>query len=196
VTDEVLMLRFQRGDVNAFDELVQRHQTALFNFALRHVGNAEAAEDILQETLLRVVQRAADFKHEARFSTWVYTIARNLSVDHLRKMTLRQHSSFESPDLEHAPSTRDTAVNASPEGSVERAALAHELRDRITEAIERLHEEQREVFLLRELANLPFKEIAKITDKSENTVKSRMRYALERLQEALQAYEEDARALT
>jgi RNA polymerase sigma-70 factor (ECF subfamily) len=78
---------------------------------------------------------------------------------------------------------------------VEREATADELRVRITTAVETLPDDQREVFLMREASNLPFKEIAEITGVSENTVKSRMRYALERLQAALSDYEEYARAL-
>ena len=83
------MLRYQRGDRSAFAELVRRHKTPLYNFVLRLLRSPSAAEDVTQETFLRVVQRAAEFKHEARFSTWLYTIGRNLSIDHARKMKHR-----------------------------------------------------------------------------------------------------------
>ena len=89
----------------------------------------------------------------------------------------------------------DNVADAHPRASVERTAAAGEVRGRILAAVEKLPEEQREVFLLREVANLPFKEIADITGVGENTVKSRMRYALDRLQEALSDFEEYARAL-
>lgn len=195
VADEVLMLRFQRGDLSAFSMLVQRHKTPLFNFILRHVRTQPAAEDLLQDAFLKVVQNAADFKHEARFTTWFYTIARNLCIDHFRKMALRNHDSLDQPRAAERNTLGEITHNQSVDGNVERAALSHELREQIILAVENLPEDQREVFLLREVANLPFKEIALITDTPENTVKSRMRYALERLQSALQAYEEDARAL-
>ena len=78
---------------------------------------------------------------------------------------------------------------------MEREATGTELKERIAKAVEALPDEQREVFLMREVANLPFKEIAEVTGVPENTVKSRMRYALERLQQALSEYEEYARAL-
>ena len=84
---------------------------------------------------------------------------------------------------------------ADTKASVEREATGNELRVKIAAAVEELPDEQREVFLMREVANLPFKEIAEITNVPENTVKSRMRYALERLQAALSDYEEYARAL-
>lgn len=196
VTDETLMIRFQQGDRTAFAALVRRHKVPLFNFALRQIRLKPTAEDIVQEAFVRVVQNAADFKHEARFTTWLYTIARNLCIDHMRKQVLRKHPSL---DAAHSSSedggptlgehTADTRAN------VEREATSDELRTRITSAVETLPDDQREVFLMREVSNLPFKEIAEITGVSENTVKSRMRYALERLQAALSEYEEYARAL-
>ena len=189
------MLRFQRGDVGAFSELVQRHKLPLYNFLLRQLRSRSNAQDGLQEVFLRVVQSAAEFKHEARFTTWVYTIARNLCIDHLRKMSIRNHESLDRPVREDGPSLGELTQDTHVDGSVERSARSNELRMRIAEAIEALPEEQREVFLLREAANLPFKEIAEITGTPENTVKSRMRYALERLQEALAEYEDVARSL-
>ena len=195
-TDEALMVRYQRGDRSAFTSLVRRHQSPLYNFALRQLRVASVAEDVVQEAFVRVVQNAAEFKHEARFTTWVYTITRNLCIDQLRKRALRKHPSLdearagedgEGPTL--AEQTADVRV------SVEREATGSELRDRIAKAVDLLPDDQREVFLMREISNLPFKEIAEITGVPENTVKSRMRYALERLQAALSEYEEYARAL-
>ena len=196
VSDEALMIRHQRGDRTAFATLVRRHQTPIFNFALRQLRIRSTAEDVVQETFVRVVQNAAEFKHEARFVTWLYTIARNLCIDHLRKGALRKH-----PSLDEARSGADGdgptlgEQTADTKASVEREATGNELRVKIAAAVEELPDEQREVFLMREVANLPFKEIAEITNVPENTVKSRMRYALERLQAALSDYEEYARAL-
>jgi RNA polymerase sigma-70 factor (ECF subfamily) len=180
------MLRFQRGDIGAFAQLVQRHKTPLYNFVLRYVHSSSVAEDLLQDVLLKVVQSSSEFKHEARFSTWVYTIARNLCIDHFRKMSVRHHDSLD--DAPEGARCRDPGLG----GDVERGAQSRELRNHIVAAVEALPDDQREVFLLREIANLPFKEIAVITDTPENTVKSRMRYALERLQSALRSHEEDA----
>jgi len=196
VTDEALMIRFQQGDRTAFAALVKRHKTPLFNFALRQIRVRTTAEDVVQETFVRVVQNVADFKHEARFTTWLYTIARNLCIDHLRKGALRKH-----PSLDATHSSQDDGgptlgeQTADARANVERDATAGELRVRIASAVETLPDDQREVFLMREVANLAFKEIAQITGVPENTVKSRMRYALERLQSALSEYEEYARAL-
>ncbi len=195
------MVRFQRGDRAAFVALVRRHQKPLYNFAFRQLGAQTAAEDVVQDAFVRVVQNAADFKHEARFTTWLYTITRNLCIDQMRKRALRRHASLDDargaggaggqegdgPTL--GEQTADTRA------SVERQATGSELKDRISRAVDALPDDQREVFLMREMSNLPFKEIAEITGVPENTVKSRMRYALERLQQALSEYEEYARAL-
>jgi RNA polymerase sigma-70 factor, ECF subfamily len=193
--DEALMLRYQQGDRAAFALLVRRHQSSLFNFALRQVRVPQVAEDVVQESFVRVVQNAADFKHEARFTTWVYTITRNLCIDHLRKRALRKHPSLDESRGDDGEGPTLGEQTADPRASVEREATGTELKERIARAVDKLPDEQREVFLMREIANLPFKEIAEITGVPENTVKSRMRYALERLQEALSEYEDYARAL-
>ena len=197
VTDEVLMMRFQAGDRAAFASLVRRHKTPIYNFTLRLVRSTSAAEDLTQDVFVKVVQSAVDFKHESRFTTWAYTIARNLCIDHLRKMSFRQHPSLDQAqgDSPDGPTLLDRTADGHHRASVERTVIDREMGQRITRSVEALPEEQREVFLLREVANLPFKDIATITGVPENTVKSRMRYALERLQENLSEYEDYARAL-
>ena len=197
VTDEVLMMRFQAGDKAAFAALVKKHKTAIYNFILRLVRSTSAAEDLTQDVFVKVVQSAVDFKHESRFSTWAYAIARNICIDHLRKMSFRQHSSLDQAQGEggEGPTLLDRTADAHPSAAVERSVIGVELGRRIARCVEQLPQEQREVFLLREIANLPFKDIAVVTGVPENTVKSRMRYALERLQENLSEYEDYARAL-
>jgi RNA polymerase sigma-70 factor (ECF subfamily) len=197
LADEALMMRFQGGDRDAFATLVRRHKTAVYNFVLRQVRLPAAAEDLVQDVFVKVVQSAADFKHEARFSTWTYAIARNVCIDHLRKMSLRRHPSLDqrAPADEDGPTLGERVPDSRPGASVERRAMGAEVGQLIARAVEALPPDQREVFLLREIANVPFKEIAEIVGVPENTVKSRMRYALERLQQALSEYEEYARAL-
>lgn len=195
LSDEDLMVRYQRGERPAFVVLVRRHQQVLYNFALRQLRAPAAAEDVVQEAFVRVVQNAAEFKHESRFLTWAFTIVRNLCIDQARKNALRKH-----PSLDEARGAAGEGPTlgeqlADPKASTERTATDAELRVRIQSAVDTLPDDQREVFLLREISSLPFKEIAEITGVPENTVKSRMRYALERLQQALEEYEEYARAL-
>ena len=193
------MIRFQRGDRAAFAALVRRHQTALYNFALRHLRVPQAAEDVVQDAFVRVVQNAAEFKHEARFTTWLYTIARNLCIDQLRKRALREAPVARPGGAARAAEEGDgptlgeqTADSGERRARGDRHASSRSGSPRRSRT---LPDEQREVFLMREVANLPFKEIADITGVPENTVKSRMRYALERLQQTLSEYEEYARAL-
>src|SRR6187402_373783 len=196
-SDEVLMVRYQRGDREAFALLVNRHSKQIYNFVLRQLRTPALCEDVTQEVFMRLVQNAAEFKHEARFSTWLYTIARNLCIDQLRKLSHRRHLSLDQregnqPD---AQLLGETISDPSPLSSAEHNALSSEVRSSIVRAVDSLPDEQREVFLLREVASLPFRDIAEITGVGENTVKSRMRYALDRLKDALSDFEEYARAL-
>ncbi|WP_437574461.1 RNA polymerase sigma factor [Sorangium sp. So ce887] len=197
VTDEALMMRFQGGDRAAFAGLVRRHKTPIYNFILRQVRGPAIAEDLVQDVFVKIVQSASDFKHEARFTTWTYAIARNVCIDHLRKMSLRRHPSLDqgSGDGGDGPTLGERTADPAPQAAVDRVAIGAEMGQLIVRAVEGLPHEQREVFLLREIGHVPFKDIAQIVGVPENTVKSRMRYALERLQEALSEYEDYARAL-
>jgi RNA polymerase sigma-70 factor (ECF subfamily) len=196
MADDELLDRFIAGDAGAFAVLLQRYQRPIFNFIARNVRDAEAAADLLQEVFTRVVQRSSDFNRASKFSTWLYAIARNLCIDHMRRMKHRRHASLDGT----APGDHDGGGSAWVERlalaqpGIEREASAGGLRSRIAAAVEALPEEQREVFLMRELQQMPFAEIALVVGVSENTIKSRMRYALERLQEALADYEDYARA--
>ncbi len=195
-SDEELMRQYCGGDRSVMTVLVRRHQRAVFHFAMRHVRSPDVAQDVAQDAFVRVVQSAADFKEQARFLTWLFTIVRNLCLDHARRQVHRRHASLDAgnPAAEgEGPTLGEQTRDA--KADVERAASSNELSARIQGAVDLLPSEQREVFLLREIANLPFKEIAEVTGVSENTVKSRMRYALERLQEALLEYEDFARSL-
>lgn len=193
-TDEMLMVRYRRGDRSAFAAIVRRYERPLFTFALRYLKRRELARDVTQEAFLRVVKRAGEFRHEARFSTWIFSILRNLCIDELRKEKHRLHPSLDEAPQSGGPSLVERVVNTSTP-DVERALSQSELRRQISQALDELPADQYEVFLLREIAGLPFAEIAKVTDTPENTVKSRMRYALERLQKALSGFEEQAKAL-
>jgi RNA polymerase sigma-70 factor, ECF subfamily len=177
-SDERLMLRFQGGDARAFEVLVRRHRTPLFSFLLRLTGDRGRAEDLCQETFLKVVRAAAGWAPRARFQTWLYAIARNQAVDEARRQALRRAEPLDGPGRLEA---------ASEDPSPDRAADGALVRPRLEAALAALPEEQREVFLLREYAGLRFQEIAEVTGTPENTVKSRMRYALEALRARLEA---------
>jgi RNA polymerase sigma-70 factor (ECF subfamily) len=181
------MLAFQRGDARAFEVLVRRHRQAVFVFILRFTGQRARAEDVLQETWLKVVRGAADYQPRAKFTTWLYTVARNLCVDSARKESYRQAASLDAPPA-GAPQGEGRALGeALPDAGMQpdRGAFNRQVRPLLERALQALPEEQREVFILREYSGVPFKEIAQVTGVSENTVKSRMRYALEGLRRRL-----------
>ena len=196
-SDEELLRRFNHGDAEAFASLVQRYERPLYNFVLRSVRRRDRADELFQDVLMRVVQRSDEFKGNSKVSTWIYAIARNLCIDHSRKMVFRRHRSLDAPtraaSSDEGPSLLDRTASSAPD--VDRAAMRGDLQKRIAEAVEELPDEQREVFLMRHVQGLAFREIAEIIDVPENTVKSRMRYALERLQRALAQYREYAREL-
>ena len=184
-TDEQLMRRFQRGEARAFETLMLRHRTAVYSFLLRLTGERTRAEDLAQETFLRLVKGAAAWEPRAAVRTWLFAIARNLAVDAARRQVFRATESLDATagDGEgprHAP---PAATDPGPD----EAAEAAQLRPKLEAALASLPLEQREVFLLREHAGLSFPEIAEATGVNENTVKSRVRYALLALRERLAA---------
>jgi RNA polymerase sigma-70 factor (ECF subfamily) len=185
--DGRLMERYRDGDEACFALLLRRHQGPVFRFFLRHVGDVESAEDLTQEAFLRVVHNRASFRSGARFTTWIYTIARNLAVDEMRKRRYRRHRSLDEPlgSRDGDPGRTLGDLVGDPKERTEAQAADLELRAVLEAAIGRLPEEQREVFTLREMGGLSFQEIAEVVGCNENTVKSRMRYALERLHAAL-----------
>lgn len=193
-TDETLMIRYQRGDRSAFAVLVKRYERPLFTFACRYLGQRDLARDVTQESFLRVVRRAQEFRHEARFSTWIFAIVRNICIDELRKSKHRRHLPLDERSDDRG-AIAETIGSTQPAHDPERSAIGSRLEREIQDALAALPDDQLEVFLLRELAGLPFSEIAEISETSENTVKSRMRYALEKLQKALLSHEEQAKAL-
>ena len=193
--DESLMLRYRDGDVRAFELLVTRHRKPIYNFILRFVRDPAQAEDVTQETFLRLVKGADAYERQAKFTTWLYTIARNLCVDASRRAKHRKAASLDAPVGDDDGSA--TLIDFVPDSGagVDRQAQSRELAIRMRTAIEALPDEQREIFLLREVADLQFNEIAAVVGCPENTVKSRMRYALEKLREALEEYRDLARAV-
>src|SRR5712692_3511604 len=165
------MLAFSRGEVSAFAALMQRHRGPVFNFIFRSTGQAARAEDLLQETWLKVIRGAPDYQPRARFTTWLYTIARNLCVDSARKEKYREVESLDAPigseEMDGADrSLGELVADCGP--APDRAAHNARLRPLLERALRSLPDEQREVFILREYSGVAFKEIATVTGVSEN----------------------------
>src|SRR5919201_6059512 len=184
-TDEELLAAYQQGDPGAFESLLRRYRAPLYTFLLRMLGDREKAEDLAQETFLRIVKGASGWEHRARFQTWLFTIARNLCVDQSRRDRVRRAASLDAEGRDGEPPLVESVPGAGIDP--ERGAASAKVRPLLQKALLSLPAEQREVFILREQAGVPFREIAEMTGVNENTVKSRMRYALEGLRKALAA---------
>ncbi len=190
-SDEQLLAAYRGGDVRAFERLLARYEKPIWSFLRRFVRDAEAAEDLLQEVFLRVVRDAQAsgpaWKGQAKFSTWLYTIARNLCIDRARRTAVRGSASPSIDGLTEGDAEAMTLHEriAAPGPSTDAVVAGREAARRIDRAVAELPDDQREVFLMREVMEMPFAEIAAVVGVSEPTVKSRMRYALEKLRAAL-----------
>lgn len=184
VPDETLMLLYAEGVHEAFEVLLKRHERGVYNFILRSTRAPDLAEDLTQEVFLRVIRSAPKYKKSARFTTWLYTIARNICIDRARRASRRKEVSLNRNIGGDNDEGSKTFLDALPDDDAEAGSISmirEQFRDRLKVALEALPEEQREVFLLREVSGLKFREIADIVGVPENTIKSRMRYALETL---------------
>lgn len=170
--DEELMLAYRDGDAGAFEALYRRHRGALYRFVLRAVKHRPAAEELFQDIWMRVIEARERYAPQARFTTWLYTIAHNLLVDHWRRKGL----SLVSIDTEDVPSNSSNPA---------RQAEAREALARLMHALEALPAAQREAFLLHEEAGLTVAEIAAATGTNEEAAKSRLRYAMAKLKAAV-----------
>jgi len=175
--DEQLMLAYRAGDAGAFEQLYRRHRGPLYRFVLRSIRAREQAEELYQEIWMRVIEARERYEPEAKFTTWLYTIAHNRMVDHWRKRGLQ----LVSLDQEAGPSDPPAALSAQPELVLQ----GKQSLDRFARALEALPPAQREAFLLHEESGLSVAEIARATGAGEEAAKSRLRYALSKLKEAL-----------
>ncbi len=178
-TDEALIRAFQAGDRAAFDELVRRYRRPLLNFIYRIIGDAAFAEDLLQETFLRLWLNKDSYREIARFSTWIYTIAGNLAKTELRRRKVRRWVSFSGGVDERPLEFADE--NADPQRDHER----HNIRRRFEEEVRRLPVVFREVIILRDILELSYEEISSILEIPLGTVKSRVNRGRLRLQKRL-----------
>lgn len=189
--DTQLFLAFQRGDHAAFETLFKRHERGVVSFIYRHIRDSDRAQELGQETFMRAIRNVEGWRPEARFRTWLFTIARNLCADEARRMRHRQSKSLDAPSIADDESSASAAeqVQDLTARSPAQEPVRAEFRERLHGLLRELPEAQREVFLLRHFEGLRFTEIAAMQGISENTVKSRMRYALQSLRAALADYE-------
>jgi RNA polymerase sigma-70 factor (ECF subfamily) len=182
--DETLMLAYAAGDAAAFDALYARHKGPVYRYLLRQCGNAGTAEELFQDVWMNAIRARASYVPSAKFTTWLYTLARHRLVDHWRA---RGQIGFVSLDDEDDDAR--SRVEAIPGSRVDEPATraeSAEIGRRIKEALTSLPAVQREAFLLQQEAGLSLAEIAEVTGAGEETVKSRLRYASAKLRAALE----------
>jgi RNA polymerase sigma-70 factor (ECF subfamily) len=173
--DSALMLRYKDGDTAAFETLYRRHNDALYRYLLRLCRHRATAEDIFQDVWGKIVKARASYRPTAKFTTFMYRVAHNCFIDHVRRNKRHANNTDLEPEL-HA----DTSEL--PETITER----HLAKERLALALNDLPEEQRDAFLLHEEAGLSIDQIGSVTGCNRETAKSRLRYAVKKLRAAIE----------
>ncbi|MCB1234438.1 MAG: sigma-70 family RNA polymerase sigma factor [Verrucomicrobiae bacterium] len=182
-----LMLRVKTGDVAAFEELMTLHQHAVIGTVAKMLGSPDDAEDIAQQVFIRVWKSAPRYEPQAKFTTWLFTITRNLVFNEMRRRQRKPAYSIEEREEEFHLSTPDHGAKGPDE-----AALQKELEDAIDAAIQTLPEKQRMAVILRRYEDMPYEEIGAILKLSLPAVKSLLFRARTQLKESLRDYLGDA----
>ena len=172
--DSALMLRYGDGDVRAFETLYLRHKDPVYRYLLRLSGHTETAEDVFQEVWGKIVRARGSYRPTAKFTTFLYRVAHNCFIDHVRRNKRHAGNTSLEPELHSDPGeTLETTTERS---------LA---RERLEAALADLPEEQRDAFLLHEEGGLNVDQIATVTGCNRETAKSRLRYAVRKLRAAI-----------
>jgi len=181
MSDAILLDRTRADDPEAFGDLVDRHKDAIVNYLTRLVGCRDRAEDLAQETFVRLYQKLADYREEGHLSAYLFRIATNLVASEERRKkrwrTLRQV---------FLPPPEATEIN--PEPSPQRQLLSSEIQDQLRSALDELDLTYRAPLVLREIEGLSYREISRALSLSEGTVKSRIHRGREKLKERLAPY--------
>ena len=174
ITDYELILRFIKGEQSCFEQIINRHKNKVFAYISLYIRDQALAEDIFQDTFLKVIQsvKAGKYSDSGKFVSWIMRIAHNLIIDHFRRTKQMNTISNDNYESDLFNSKRFA------EDSIEDDMIKRQIQKDIRRMISHLPDDQREVVILRHYAGLSFKEIADITDVSINTALGRMRYAL------------------
>ncbi|MEG1555569.1 MAG: sigma-70 family RNA polymerase sigma factor [Bacteroidales bacterium] len=181
LSDNELISRYMEGDESALKSLILRHEKKVFSYILVSVKNRELAEDIFQDTFIKVINtlRSGSYKEEGKFIQWVMRIANNLKIDYYRKIqrlpAFENNGEFDIFDLLYGS-----------DPSIEQKIITEQIHQDVSNLIHYLPEEQREVLEMRIYQDISFKDIAEITGVSINTALGRMRYALINLRKIIQ----------
>jgi RNA polymerase sigma-70 factor (ECF subfamily) len=187
LSSEDLMVRVSKGDDEAFEILVTRHQTPVLNLIYRFLGDRAQAKDLAQEVFLRVWQSAKTYEPKAKFTTWIYRIATNLCLNELKTARRRKWFPFYRSEESHENAAEDTYSDDSP--TAEDLLLSKERSRQISEALQDLPENQRMALVLKRYDDLSYQEIAQILGCSVSAVESLLVRAKRTLQEKLKSFE-------
>ena len=182
-SDEKLILRFQEGDINAYNELVKRYKDRLLNFVLRYFNNVEQAEDVVQDTLIKLYTHASYYKNVAKFSTWIFTIAKNNALTELRKNKRKKTDSLWTEDGQIID------IN-SKEESLDSKVQNEIAIDQLNKFLDEIPENFRMAVVLRDFQELSYEEISKILEIPIGTIKSRINRGRIRLAEKMKHFKE------
>ena len=177
-SDEDLMLRYAGGDLDAFQQLYERHRGGLYRYFLRQ-SNRSVAEELFQDVWTRVIQSRKRYRPKAAFKTWLYTLAHNRLVDHWRREGARPVEPLAADD--DCPEMTAPDMNPGPQRLVD----LRECIEQLLQLVSGLPDVQRQTFLLRHEAGMSLAEIAAAMSTGAETAKSRLRYAMDRLRAAI-----------
>ena len=185
IVDQELVQAFIKGDQSAIEILINRHRNKVYTYILLTIKNQQLAEDLFQETFIKVIQslRKGKYKDNGRFLSWVIRIAHNLIIDHFRKEKQMNSISNDETEIDLFNSKKLADQN------IEELIIENQIKSELRDLINALPTDQKEVVLLRHYGELSFKEIADQTDVSINTALGRMRYALINLRKMIKEKE-------
>jgi RNA polymerase sigma-70 factor (ECF subfamily) len=177
LSSEDLMLLYKQGDAAAFEVLYTRHKGPVFRYVLRQCGDRQVSEELFQDIWMKLIQGRGQYEVTAKFTTYIYTIARNRVIDYYRKLG---HYTFDNDDVD----LEEAGARQQDQPDV-RLDLQQQAA-RLLTGIEALPALQREVVILKEEAGMSLQEIATLTGVNTETVKSRLRYAIRKLKQVMQ----------
>ena len=182
ISDYDLIIRFIKGEQSCFEDLIHRHKNKVFAYISLYIRDHALAEDIFQDTFLKVIQSVKSGKYydNGKFISWVMRISHNLIIDHFRR--IKQINTVSNDNYESDIFNSKKFAESNIEDDMIKSQVHKDIRKMITQ----LPDDQREVVILRHYAGLSFKEIAEITDVSINTALGRMRYALINLRKIME----------
>ena len=183
--EAALIQAAQRRDPDAFEQLVRLYDRAVLRVTMNLLRSPEDARDAYQEAFLKVYRRIDSFRFQCSFHTWLYRIATNVCLDHLRRKNVRKEHGVDDRNEESGPNPLQLAADVSAHGDPSRVLAGRELSDRIDQALERLSPKERLVFELRHYEGLRLKTIGEMIGVSEEAAKNSLFRATRKLREAL-----------